>query len=226
MGCYSADDYLQQGHDLALKRDYRSAILLFDKEIKKKTKLKEAYIQRGLCYESINQIDSAINDYKILVSFDPTNTTALYYIGLCKYEQKQFNEAIVYYNKAIATKGGASTSDTSRSHFILDINNDGLLGNFAPFDVPSHDIFYQRGLAYYSSKQIKKAYEDFQNCIQQNYYVGQSYYMVGLCWLTAGKKDKACEAFKQGSFNGDSLATKELNETCKWNIVATFGAWK
>lgn len=216
IGCTSAEDYLRQGHEIALKGDYKKALLLFDKAIEKNPKLIEAYVQRGLCLEYNNQIDSAIQNYNRLLHFDPKNTTAYYYIGLCKYKQNKFNDAIDYYNQALVTKGIFNRSDTSISNFFVgELDKDGILGNLEPFDVPAHEIFYQRGLAYYSIQQIKKAYSDFQYCIQQKYYVGQSYYMVGLCWLTVNKKDKACEAFKEGSFNGDSLATKTLNEVCK-----------
>ena len=215
IGCYSADDYLKEGHNVGLTGDYKRAIQLFDKAIRENPKLKEAYIQRGLCYEYRNQIDSAIKNYNALLSFDPNNTTAFYYIGLCKYKQNQFNEAIEYFNKALQTKGDSNPSDTSSKTIFVEIDKDGILGDLEPFDVPSHEIFYQRGLAYYSTQQINRAYFDFQNCIQQRYFVGESYYMVGLCWLTVNKKDKACEAFNESSFNGDSLATKKLNELCK-----------
>lgn len=212
VGCHSADYYLKQGHDIGLTGDYKAAILLFNKAIQKNPKLKEAYIQKGLCYEYINQYDSAVISYKALLSFDPNNTMAFYYIGLCKFKHDQFKESIEYYNKAFITKG-VNPSDSF--NVILDLNKDGLLGEIAAYDIPSHELYYKRGIAYYSLKDIKKAYSDFQNCIQQGYYVGQSYYMVGLCWLAVNKNDKACDAFKEGSFNGDSLATKQFNELCK-----------
>jgi hypothetical protein len=44
--------------------------------------------------------------------------------------------------------------------------------------------------------------------------MGSSYYMVGLCWLHAGKKDRACEAFNKGSFYGDSFSRMQLSKIC------------
>ena len=211
----SADDYLKQGHDIGLTGNYKAAITVFDKAIQKNPKLKEAYIQRGLCYENLQQDSLAINDYKKLLSFDPNNTTAFYYIGLCKYRQNKFQEAIENYDKALITKGVTNPSDTSSVQIVLDLNKNGILADQTAFDVAFYEIYYERGLAYYSTQQIKRAFYDFQNCINQKYQLGESNYMVGLCWLTANKKDKACEAFRQGAFYGDSFSKIQIQEVCK-----------
>lgn len=211
----SADDYLKEGHDIGLTGNYKAAIPIFDKAIKKNPKLKEAYIQRGLCYENLQQDSLAINDYKKLLSFDPNNTTAFYYIGLCKYRQNKFEEAIENFNKALMTKGVSNPSDTSSVQIVLDLNKNGILADQAAFDVASYEIYYERGLAYYWTQQIKRAFYDFQSCINQKYQLGESNYMVGLCWLTANNKDKACEAFRQGAFYGDSLSKIQIQEMCK-----------
>jgi len=217
IGCNftSANDYIKRGHDIGMQGNYKEAILDYNKAIEKDPKLKEAYIQKGLCFEYLNQEDTAIKVYEHLLSFDQNNTTAFYYIGLCKYKQNKFQEAIEFYNKALITKGVSNPSDTSSVQIVLNLNKNGILADQAAFDVASYEIYYERGLAYYSTKQIKRAYYDFQNCINQKYQLGESNYMIGLCWLTANKKDKACEAFRQGSFYGDSLSTTQIQEVCK-----------
>ena len=121
---------------------------MLDKAILKDPKLKEGYIQRGLCYENIKQDEKAISDYNTLLSFDPNNTTAFYYIGLCKYRQNKFQEAIENYDKALITKGVSNPSDTSSVQIVLDLNKNGILGDQAAFDVASYEIYYERGLAY------------------------------------------------------------------------------
>jgi len=216
-GCdlHSAQYYVERGHEIGLTGDYPSAIKLFDKAIRKNPKLKEAYIQRGLANESINQTDKAINDYTKLLTFDPQNTMAYYSIGLCKYQQQKFNEAIEYYNKALVTKGVKDPLDNSNPQIIINWNKNGLLTDIGQYDVASYEIYYERGLAYYSTNQIKRAYYDFENCIQQNYMLGESNYMVGLCWLTDKNNEKACESFKTGAFYGDSLSKVQILEICK-----------
>jgi len=211
----SADDYLKEGHDIGLTGNYKAAIQSFTKAIQKNPKLKEAYIQRGLCFENIQEDSLAINDYEKLLRFDANNTIALYYLGLCKYRHNKFEQAIDFYNKALVTKGVSNPSDTSRTQFVVDFNQNGILAELPSFDVVSYEIFYERGLAYYSTGQIQRAYYDFENCINQKYNLGSSNYMVGLCWLAANKRERACESFRQGSFYGDSLSIMQIREQCK-----------
>ena len=136
----SADAYLKESRAAGEKGNYRAAIILLDKAILKNPKLKEAYIQRGLYYENIQLDDSAINDYKTLLRFDTGNTIAFFNIGLCKYRQNKFDEAIESYNNALLTKGVNNPSDTSKIQLVPDLNKNGLLAERAAFDVPSAKI--------------------------------------------------------------------------------------
>jgi tetratricopeptide (TPR) repeat protein len=68
---------------------------------------------------AIEKEDSAIIVYSQLISFDPNNTLALYNVGLCKYRQEKFEEAINYFNKALITKG-YNPEDTSKSQFTME----------------------------------------------------------------------------------------------------------
>ncbi len=108
----SSIEYLRQGDEIGMKGDYKAAISLYDKALLKNPNFKEAYIQRGLCYENLHNVNQAINDYETLLSLDTNNTTAYYYIGLCKYEQKKYSESIDYYNRALITKGISNPTDT------------------------------------------------------------------------------------------------------------------
>jgi tetratricopeptide (TPR) repeat protein len=211
----SADDYLKEAHEVGMSGDYKTAIQTYNKAIEKNPELKEAYIQRGLCYENIQMDSLAINDYRKLLSFDPDNTTAFYYIGLCEFRHNKFKDAIDFYNKALMSKGINPTD--SSAQLVVDWNKGGILGNEdkAAYDIPSYEIYYERGLAYYSIGEVKKSFYDFQYCITQKYNLGQSNYMVALCWLAADNNGKACEALKQGIFYGDSLSIKLSEKTCK-----------
>jgi tetratricopeptide (TPR) repeat protein len=212
IACKSADDYLQEGNTEARQGNYNMALEKFKKAIEKNSKFKIAYIKEGYCYEDMTQYNAAIKSYQALLVFDPKNTTALFQIGKCNEELQKFAEAIIWYNKALDSKGYGS-SDSAHMQVIMNWNKEGFLGETdqAKFDVNSNEIFFNRGYAFYASGQLKKAYVDFKECIDEGYFVGSSYYMLGVCWLRSGKKDRACEAFSKGSFYGDSLSTNQLS---------------
>jgi len=180
-GCKSAEDYLSEGRELSSAGNFKAALLTFEKAIQENPFLKDAYIHLGLCHENLNQQDSAINIYRKLLNLYPDNTAAYYYSGLCKYEQKKFDEAIVLFNKAIDTKGGFNSADTTSIQAIIDLNKDNFESESDDIDIPTREILYDRGMAYYKTGQIKNACYDFTNCIIQKYNTEESHYMIGLC---------------------------------------------
>ena len=180
-GCKSAEDYLSEGQDLSSEGNTKEAISLFEKAIQKNPFLKDAYIQLGQCLENLNQHDSALRIYMKLLQLYPDNTAAYYYSGICKYSQQKYHEAIALFDKAIDTKGGFNSADTTSIQALLDLNKDNFESESVETDIPTRDILYDRGMAYYKAGQLKSTCCDFRNCIIQKYNTGPSHYMIGLC---------------------------------------------
>lgn len=208
----SAKDYYKSATLNFNNQNYREAINLYSKAINKSPEFIEAYLDRGLCFEALNIIDSAVLDYNRVLKMDTVNIQALHNIGICKSKQDLFSDAHYYFTKALNIKG---FNDSSVS-IVMDMNKSFVWADeIKSFDVPSYQIFYDRGLANYNLKKIKSAYFDFNRCIESKYNLGESYYMVGLCWLAANNKTKACEALKLAVYNKDSLALDLWYKTCR-----------
>lgn len=180
-GCKSAEDYLSEGREQSSTGNFQAALSTFEKAIGRNPFLKEAYIQLAICHESLHQEDSAIQVYQQLLTLYPDNTAAYYYCGICKYRQKKFIEAIGCFNKAIDSKGGFNAADTTSIQALIDVNKDNFDDEAAEIDIPTREILYDRGMAYYKTGQIKNACGDFANCIFQRYNPGPSSYMIHLC---------------------------------------------
>ena len=211
----SADDYLLESNKLADNGKYKEAIELLDKAIQKNPKYREAFLNKGLCHENLKDFNSAILDYKGLLKIDPKNTTAFYNIGTCKYDLNLFQEAVEYYNKALETKGYSIDSNTSgKPSITIDWNKNGIIED-AKFDIESNQLFYQRGLAYYQLNKFRSAYADFNNCLAQNYYVTDCHYMIALCYIESGNKEKGCIELDKAIALGDTLSLRKKQEVCK-----------
>jgi tetratricopeptide (TPR) repeat protein len=209
-GCKSGEDYLSKGLDLSSEGNSKAAILFYEKAIQKNPFLKDAYIQLGLSLENLNQHDSAINVYMKLLQLFPDNTAAYYYSGICKYSQQKYKEAITLFDKAIDTKGGFNSADTTSIQALLDLHKDNFESESAETDIPTRDILYDRGMAYYKTGQLKCACCDFTNCIIQKYNTGPSQYMIDLCRRTKKKNKFVREAFLRSSRYSDSLIRKQI----------------
>jgi tetratricopeptide (TPR) repeat protein len=210
-GCKNAEDYFSEGQDLSSDGNFKAAISKFNQAIHENQYMKDSYIQMGICYEYLNQTDSAIHAYTELLKLYPENTAANYYSGVSKYKQQKFNEAIFYYDKALDTKGGFNAADTNSIQALIDLYKDNFESENAEIDIPSREILFDRAMAYYNSGELKNACADFSNCILQNYNPGTSYYMIGVCRLARKEMKYAREAFSRASNYGDSLAMKKLS---------------
>ncbi|HET6999769.1 MAG TPA: tetratricopeptide repeat protein, partial [Puia sp.] len=210
-GCKNAEDYFSEGQDLCSDGDYYAAIAKYNKAIQSNQYLKDSYIQMGICYEYLNQHDSALKSYNELLKIFPDNVAANYYSGVSKYRQQKYSEAIPYYNRALDSKGGFHASDTNSIQTLIDLCKDNFESENAEIDIPSREILYDRAMANYKTGKFKSACDDFSICILQNYNPGTSYYMIGLCRLARKEIRFARKAFFQASNYGDSLAIKKLS---------------
>lgn len=209
-GCKSAEDYLSEGQDLSSAGDFKSALLIFEKAIQKNPFLKDAYIQKGLCHESLNEHDSAIHVYMTLTHLYPDNTAAYYYSGISKYRQEKYDEAISLFNKALETKGGYNSADTTSIQALIDLNKDNFESESPEFDIPAREILYDRGMAYFKTGKMKNACCDFANCIIQNYNAAISHHMIDLCSVGKKKKKYHGGLFLRSAHYADSQAGKRL----------------
>lgn len=194
------------------KEEYRNAINLLNQAILNNPKLKEAYLQRGFCYQAIAQKDSAINDYNTVLSLDPKNTNAWYYTGLCKYSSNKPEEAIENYNKALFIKGAENTADSVGQYLNT---NSGVTEKQGIANVQPVQLYYQRGLAYYAAQQPQKAYRDFQTCITQKYNLDECIYLSSLCWMEGNKNKTPCDTFDINSPQGKNIAKNHTAHLCK-----------
>ena len=63
--------------------------------------------------------------------------------------------------------------------------------------MPYLEALYERAIAKYHLDSIKSSFSDFQICIDSRYEVSNCTLWQGNLWYKAGKKDKACDAYKR-----------------------------
>ena len=201
-----AEDYFNEAEKLADKGEYKEAILLLDKAIEKDSKFLGAYINRGADKTALNDYQGAIKDYEKVLEIDSNNTLALFNIGNNYKRLENYSTAVDYYTKAFETKGGQPIYiDYSPNEFV----------DFSAFDVPGHEIAYERGLAYYELDSLQLSINDMLICIQKNYMVKESHYMIGANYFKVGIMERACKEFGKAAQMGDKDAQNILKEHCK-----------
>ena len=80
---------------------YEKAIAYYTEALKQKPDLLEAYVNRGVIYDTIDEVDKAIENYNITIQLDPNYTDAYYNRGFDYFLKDDLDLALVDFSKVI-----------------------------------------------------------------------------------------------------------------------------
>jgi tetratricopeptide (TPR) repeat protein len=93
--------YYTKGKSFFNVKNYSTAIYYFEKSIEKDDKCVEAYCGKGDCFYNKNSNEEAIKAFEKAIQLDASCADALNGIGLVKADEKDFLNAISFYDRAI-----------------------------------------------------------------------------------------------------------------------------
>ncbi|PVW13911.1 tetratricopeptide repeat protein [Marixanthomonas spongiae] len=201
----SAEHLLLEAEKYDELGQYEKGIEILNEAIRIKPDYLGAYINRGAYKSSLEKYDQAISDYQKVLELDPKNTLATYNIGNSYRQAGNLNKAKEYYDLAFQTKGGELITIDYEPNSIIEKSF---------YDVPSAEIYYNRGLVHYDLYDYEKAYSDFMNSLKSNYEPADNNYMIGACLFMSGNTELACEHYKKAIELGDELAKSEFEKHC------------
>ena len=201
----SAEELLLEAEKYDEIGQYEKGIEILNLAIEKEPEYLGAYINRGAYKSSLKNYESAISDYKKVIELDSKNTLAIYNIGNSYRQSGNLKKAKEFYDLALETKGGEI--------IVIDYEPNSVLEK-SLYDVPSAEIYYNRGLVFYDLLDYEKAYSDFSNSLKNGFEPADNYYMIGSCLLMTGNTKLACEQYKKAMELGDKMAKSEFEKHC------------
>ena len=207
--CYfkSSDYYNSEAEKLEAEGKYREAIVFLDKAIEKNPKNIYALTNRAVDKSLLEDYKGAIEDYSRIIEIDENNALAYLNRGKNRKRLKDYRGAIEDFDRAIKAKGGEFLYWEKVENPFLD--------NGFEFDVKMEEIRFERGFARYNIDSLRTAFDDFNFCIQQNFELPKSYYMVGLIYIAYGNIDEGCKMLTKSKGLGDLYAQEMIDEYCK-----------
>ncbi|WEK37963.1 MAG: tetratricopeptide repeat protein [Candidatus Pseudobacter hemicellulosilyticus] len=169
----------------------------------------DALLTRADLLAGAEQLADAKRDYTSVIKKKKNNTIALYSLGIMFYDEKNYDSALYYFDKAVSTKGF--------NGFVLDHPANDLLpvDSNAKYDVWSHEIFYYQGLAHYYKGSFQQAKAIFEYCISSGYQVGEAYLYCGGIAIQQGDTKGACEQFRMAKLFQCERAGEFITKFCK-----------
>ena len=96
------DPFFIKGIYYANIKQYESAIIQFDSCIRRDWKFTEAYIEKGILFFQQKNYDVALNTFRMAATVSNTYPDAYYWIGRCYEAISKKDEALEYYERAVA----------------------------------------------------------------------------------------------------------------------------
>ncbi|HEX7903809.1 MAG TPA: tetratricopeptide repeat protein [Chitinophagaceae bacterium] len=209
VACNNKDErnsmYLKNAFEDLKSNRFSDAYKNANKAINIKSDNPTAFILRGRSSFEMGHLKIARKDFEYALKLDVKNISALYYLGLISYDLDDFNEAEIYFNKAIILKGTDSVyfeSSNRFSEFTYDEN------------VSMPELRFFRGLSYYYMNQYKKAANDFIFVASEDYNKGECYFYIGAMALDEKNNVLACKYLNLALENGYKEASKYLSHAC------------
>jgi tetratricopeptide (TPR) repeat protein len=201
----SAEELLVQAEELENKGNYKEAILILDNAIKKDPNFLGAYINRGADYSMLGDYEEAIKNYQQVLKRDYRNQLALLNIGNNYCRLNKYREAVDVYTDILTDDNGNPMPEL----IVTDAN-----GNIGEFKVRFYDVKYERGLALYELQSWDSSFVDFNYCVQSNYMIPDSRYMLGAIYEIYGMNDEACKEYRLSANLGDEYAKDGIKRVC------------
>jgi len=174
----SSEGYREAANKLERQRRYTEAIQLLNKAIEDDPDNINAFLDRGVDKSIIQDLHGSIDDYSKALEIDPRNVMALLNRGKSKARLKDFAGAIYDFNAALNFKVFYTPGKIEEE-----------------YDVSIAAIRQERGVVYYQSDSLSKAFSDLTFSIDHYYMLPDSYYWRGLIYLKYDMKKEACSDF-------------------------------
>lgn len=159
------------------------------------------YNELGYSYFKLQNSKAAIEQYKQILSIFPGNSNAFINLGNVYYSiDKDYDEAILYYEKALKADEEGSSSIYYEMGWIYNDKgryDDAVKILLKAIEHDSEDSEYREelGYAYYKKEEYEFAFTQLNKAISLNEKSIQGYYYKGLCFVATNKKGEAMSIY-------------------------------
>ncbi|MCH7560316.1 MAG: tetratricopeptide repeat protein [Thaumarchaeota archaeon] len=124
---------------------------------------------KGIALSNIKKFKEAEDLFRQTLTIEPNNCSALYNFGVTKYEQKEYDAALMFFDKVPETCEEYTDSIFSKGKIFLDTkklkNAIDVFNSLITLNPSNANALAHRGIAYAMSKNIKQALLDFDEAL-------------------------------------------------------------
>lgn len=177
---------------------------LYTKAIEKNPQFLDAYINRGLVNNELQDFESSIKDYDKAIEIDSKCALAYNNRGYTKYKQQDFKGALADYNKAIILNPKFKMAIDNKAKLLLEV----CLEDDKDF---SEKYYLSLGIADVNSGSFKEAIDNFDEALKFNQNLDLAYFYKGIAYHSLNQIEKAYENYTKAIDLNKKMADAYFN---------------
>ena len=191
----TAETEFYRGFTCHKNKEFKQAIIHYDKAIEINHQLAEAYYNRGLTKYVLCDKNGAIADYDKAIEINPQYAYTYYNRGLAKFDLGKYQEAITDYDKAIEINPQYANAYSNRGLAKSDLGKykDAIVDYDIAIKINPQlaEAYSNRGLAKSYLGKYKDAIVDYDIAIKINPQLADAYYNRSIAKSALGNKNGA-----------------------------------
>ncbi|UCC41340.1 MAG: tetratricopeptide repeat protein [Candidatus Aminicenantes bacterium] len=158
---------LSKGDVLYQEKKYAEALQEYQRVLVENQDLFQAYEKIGLCYYRLDDLDKAIENFKLVLEKEPQSRDTLINLSAIYFQRGELEEGMKYFNR-------------------LDENS-----------LTDPSLFYNIGILLFNNGEVDLAIDNLRRCIQLDSNYVNAYYQLALADLNKGDTGEARRNFQK-----------------------------
>ena len=192
-------DLVNEGVDLYNSGQYQPSLAKYDSALSLNPNCKEAYLNKGILLNTINNIPQAIENFEICIKLFPKYTSALIGLGNSYLISGNFEKALLYFDQALNIKQNLPLALQGKCICLYELNKkeeiNTILDELNKYDNKKENFNELqnliRGNLQKDENNFEEAIKYYDNCIELNRNYYEAYYNKALCEISLNQINNA-----------------------------------
>jgi tetratricopeptide (TPR) repeat protein len=204
----TATDYFNEGKKLKDNSQYKEAVDAFRKAVNLKPTYPEAWHQLGWCYNELDLYTEALDALKKEAKNGAVDKAANWLeIGYAYKGLKEYDEAISYFDKAIAEDAEYALPHKERGYaYYKKEDYENALNDFVIYaslkdDIDDSGFFYDKAWCENELEKYDDAVASLKKCVELNDSYADAYSELGFSLYKLGRDEESIENYRKAYLN-------------------------
>ena len=177
-------DLVNEGVELYNNHQFEDSLKKFEEAISINPNCKEAYFNKGLCYQSLNDHTKALECFDQSLHIDPNYTSAIIGQGNSHLKQGDKEQALSNFEQALKINENLPLAKAGKSLCLYEFGRKDDVNEIIDKQIEENTDDYVpyliKGNILKEENKLEEAIEQYKNCIKYNKNCYEAYYNMAL----------------------------------------------